>query len=89
MSGAVLVLLEWTVLRCMGPHPYAIRLPSRFGGRLHLAQVGFPVPFRCQPTGKVWVGDAPASPALNGRPLIYARCSCGAITEYEVVRHAE
>lgn len=89
MSTAVRVVLEWTVLRCHGPHPYAKRLASRFGGTLHDVPV-FTVPFRCEATGNVWRRvDAPAAPVPNGRPLIYARCSCGAVTEYEVVPHAE
>lgn len=81
------ILLGQTVLKCRGAHPYAHKLPDRFGGRMHDAQVGFPVPFLCEPTGRVWRReDPPAITTTNGKILIYAQCNCGAVTEFEVKR---
>lgn len=86
-SARALVVVEWTILKCRGPHPYAAKLPERFAARTHDVQVGFPVPFQCRPTGRVWRREDGV--ALNGKLVIHAQCSCGAVTEYEVVRHAE
>lgn len=83
------VVVEWTVLKCRGPHPYASKLPARFGARTHDVQVGFPVPFQCRATGHVWRREDPPALTLGTRLLIHAQCSCGAVTEYEVVRYAE
>lgn len=86
-EGSAWVFVEWTVLKCRGPHPYASRLPAKFGARTHDVQVGFPVPFRCKPTGHVWrQEDPPMITTTNGRLLIHAQCACGAVTEYEVER---
>lgn len=84
---AAVVVTAGMGLRCRGPHPYAGRLPEKFGGRLHDVQVGFPVPFECRPTGRVWSADGPDPlPGNDGRILIQVRCQCGSVTEYEVVR---
>lgn len=84
---AASVVVETTILKCHGPHPYAGKLPDRFGGRMHDAQVGFPVPFKCKPTGNVWRKETPPEiSTTNGRLVIYAQCACGSVTEYEVVR---
>lgn len=81
------ILLGATVLKCRGAHPYASRLPLRFGGRMHDVQVGFEVPFLCKPTGRVWrKDDPPMITTTNGKLIVYAECKCGAVTEYEVVR---
>lgn len=84
-SSRASVVVEATVLKCMGPHPYADRLP-KFRGRIHDVPVGFPVPFQCSPTGHVWRREDPPVRVPNGRLLIQAQCVCGAVTEYEVVR---
>jgi hypothetical protein len=84
---AATVVLEWTVLRCRGPHPYASRLPEKFGGRRHDAPIGLAVPFRCLASGRVWTpASYQATPSLNDRLLIHVRCWCGTVTEYEIVR---
>jgi hypothetical protein len=81
------ILLGKTVLKCRGAHPYAGRLPDRFYGRMHDVQIGFPVPFLCEPTGRVWRrDDPPMINTTNGKLLIHAECNCGAVTEFEVVR---
>jgi hypothetical protein len=88
-EGVAWVFVEWTVLKCRGPHPYASKLPGKFGDRMHDVQVGFPVPFRCRPTGRVWRREDPAIiSTTKGRLLIHAQCACGAVTEYEVERHS-
>lgn len=89
------VVIEWTVLKCRGPHPYATRMPDRFGSRTHDVQVGFPVPFACRFTGRVWRREDAQQPGPNqlvgrdGKLLIAAQCTCGAVSEYEVVRSSD
>lgn len=86
MSRTATVLITAGMgLRCQGPHPYAARLPEKFGGRKHDVQVGFPVPFACKATGRVWTAETEPLPGNDGRIMIQVRCQCGAVTEYEVV----
>lgn len=86
MKEIASILLGETELKCRGIHPYASRLPQRFGGKLH-DQTLQVVPFICEPTGRVWrKEDPPNISTTNGRLLYAVRCRCGWVTEYEVVR---
>lgn len=86
MKAIASILLGKTELKCRGAHPYADRLPDRFGGRMHDAVLQV-VPFLCEPTGRVWrKDDPPAITTTNGRLIYSVQCKCGTVTEYEVVR---
>lgn len=78
-----LVIVEESVLRCHAPHPLDGKA-ARFNGRTCNRRVGPPLPFRFRATGRVWRRDDPTPPhRVVGR--VYIECTCGGVTEYEVV----
>ncbi len=85
MSPTRVVIEEVSILTCRAPHPDAARRP-RFAKRLHGVQIGPPLPFRCEPTGRTWR----ATDAIEPREgYIPAQCKCGTVTEYAVIAPAD
>lgn len=82
-TRTVVVAERDSEIKCYAPHPLRAKV-ERFAGRDHGHTLSPPLPFVCVRTGRTWRRDDPAAPPrIPGR--IYGECSCGWVSEYEVV----